>query len=92
MSLSLKNLQKFVGGPIQAVFCGMYEGQSVLMICHEEGKLRGLPLNFWWDSTETLDYIVGDVIFVRADGVELIGLEGKLDSFRKWCRDQGMGV
>ena len=39
---SLESMQKLVGGPIQAVY--PFE-ELVALICHEEGKLLGLPLN-----------------------------------------------
>lgn len=39
---SLETMQKTVGGPIQAIY--PFE-EHVALICHEEGKLIGLPLN-----------------------------------------------
>lgn len=39
---TLEGMQSVVGGPIQAVY--PFE-ESVALICHEEGKLLGLPLN-----------------------------------------------
>ena len=39
---TLEAMQKAVGGPIQAVY--PFE-EPVALICHEEGKLLGLPLN-----------------------------------------------
>ena len=39
---SLKSMQQLVGGPIQAVY--PFE-EPVALICHEEGKLLGLPPN-----------------------------------------------
>lgn len=38
----LDSLQVIVGGPIQAVYPFK---EPVALICHEEGKLLGLPLN-----------------------------------------------
>jgi hypothetical protein len=38
---SLKTLQKFVGGLIQIVF----DDGKTQIICNEEGKLLGLPIN-----------------------------------------------
>jgi len=56
----LESLQKFVGGYIQAVdFIG-----NTLMICNEEGKLEGLPVNFRFGS----DIIVGSIIICGIDG------------------------
>lgn len=42
ISGSLESMQKTVGGPIQAIY--PFE-EPVALICHEEGKLIGLPLN-----------------------------------------------
>lgn len=39
---TLEAMQAVVGGPIQAVYPF---GEPVALICHEEGKLLGLPLN-----------------------------------------------
>ena len=38
----LATMQQAVGGPIQAIYPFP---ESVALICHEEGKLIGLPLN-----------------------------------------------
>ena len=38
----LASMQSVVGGPIQAVY--PFE-EPVALVCHEEGKLEGLPLN-----------------------------------------------
>lgn len=38
----LSAMQKVVGGPIEAVY--PFE-EHVALVCHEEGKLSGLPLN-----------------------------------------------
>ena len=42
MNLSLENMQKTVGGLIQAVY--PFEDE-VALVCNEEGKIMGLPLN-----------------------------------------------
>ena len=38
----LKSMQKVVGGDIQAIY--PFE-EPIALVCHEEGKLIGLPLN-----------------------------------------------
>lgn len=56
---SLKSMQKAVGGPIQAVY--PFEDQ-VALICNEEGKLLGLPLNralFNLETGECYDVVTG---------------------------------
>lgn len=39
---SLKSMQKIVGGTIQAVYPFP---EDVALVCHDEGKILGLPLN-----------------------------------------------
>ena len=61
---SLKSMQQLVGGSIQAVY--PFE-ELVALICHEEGKLLGLPLNRTLRSPETgeiYDIIAGDFLVV----------------------------
>ena len=61
---SLKSMQQLVGGPIQAVY--PFE-EPVALICHEEGKLLGLPLNRALKNPETgeiYDIIAGDFLVV----------------------------
>lgn len=56
---TLEAMQSVVGGPIQAVY--PFE-KPVALICHEEGKLLGLPLNRALrdpDSLEIYDVIAG---------------------------------
>ena len=63
---SLKSMQQLVGGPIQAVY--PFE-EPVALICHEEGKLLGLPLNRTLRSSETgeiYDIIVGPFFLCSA--------------------------
>ena len=59
MGEGLSALQAVVGGPIQAVYPF---AELVALICHEEGKLLGLPLNRalrYPDSLEIYDVIAG---------------------------------
>lgn len=61
---SLENLQRTVGGPIEAVRIA----QGILMICNEEGKIRELEPNFWINRTSiTADRIRGTVIICGED-------------------------
>ncbi len=57
----LESLQKAVGGSIQAVY--PYD-DPVALICNEEGKLMGLPLNrsLTDDNGEIYDIIAGNFI------------------------------
>ena len=63
---SLKSMQQLVGGSIQAVY--PFE-ELVALICHEEGKLLGLPLNRTLRSPETgeiYDIIAGPFFLCSA--------------------------
>ena len=54
ISNTLENLQRTVGGPIECVTIA----EDLVIICNEEGKLRGLPYNF----TCCGDRFVGTII------------------------------
>ena len=90
MSLTLENLQRYVGGYIEVVRVGTFNDQEVVFICNEEGKLRGLETNFYLFGDFANDAIKGDVVFLQAKGEDLIGLEGDLREFRGWLQDQGL--
>ena len=67
ISNRLENLQKTVEGYIEVVPVKQSpDGKDIILICNEEGKLRGLPHNFYlWDEE-----IVGTVIICGIDGDE----------------------
>ena len=67
--LSLSELQKLVGGYIQVA----YSDDERQIVCNEEGKLMGLPINreatkYWHDCLsenafyEMPDVLMGDVV------------------------------
>ena len=66
---SLESLQKEVAGPIQAVYPW---DDPVALICNEEGKLTGLPLNraLRDEDGEIYDIVAGNFFLVGlgADG------------------------
>lgn len=66
ISPSLRNLQRIVGGPIETVPVGF----NSVLICNEEGKLRGLQRNFYMGTLPYGDTIVGEVAVVGVDGEE----------------------
>ena len=55
---TLKDMQRMVGGYIQAYYPWMDE---VAIICNDEGKIMGLPLNrpLFNDDGELIDFIAG---------------------------------
>lgn len=59
---TLDALKSLVGGYIEVV--GLDD--NVLLICNEEGKMKGLPPNF----STGYDVIVGTAVFVSFDGKE----------------------
>ena len=67
ISNRLENLQRTVEGYIEVVPVKQSpDGKDIILICNEEGKLRGLPHNFYlWDEE-----IVGTVIICGVDGDE----------------------
>lgn len=62
---TLEAMQQAVGGPIQAVY--PFE-EPVALICHEEGKLVGLPLNrcLRLENGEIYDIIAGTFFLCAA--------------------------
>lgn len=64
---SLESMQRIVGGLIQAVF--PFE-EPVALICNDEGKLLGLPLNraLWDDKGNVYDIIAGTFFLCGAPG------------------------
>ena len=79
ISTSLNNLQKTVEGPIE---CVSVNGNTVI-ICNEEGKLRGLEPNFRIGEGMFCDVIVGTAIVIGMMDEEFCDLEM---SFHVWKR------
>lgn len=81
VSNSLENLQRTVGGYIEAVTI-INEDPKVVIICNEVGRLLGLPYNCTIDGIS----FVGDILAVGVDGDEFADLP--LAVTRKmWARD-----
>ena len=69
VSNTLQNLQKNVGGYIETITImglGKDRDQTVVVICNEEGKLRGLPYN----CKVLGEPIMGDFMICGVDGEE----------------------
>ena len=65
-----KELKKMVGGILEFA----YDDGNTQIICNEEGKLKGLPMN--WEATQTWynllhtihsDYLAGDVVILKGE-------------------------
>ena len=64
---TLEALQDAVGGYTQAV----YLDENIVIICDEEGKLKGKEYNFALPK----DFIVGDVLFVCSSEEDFTGID-----------------
>lgn len=73
-SVSLEDVQKGVGGYIEAVpYFDVYEGEECQAWCDEEGKIKSYPMNgkgtnYWYDimGVNGGDYLVGDIVILTA--------------------------
>lgn len=70
---SIVEFQKIVGGFIEV----LHFSDDILMILNEEGKLKGLPLNFILENEIYEEQIVGNVFFASKNGVEIDSLSTK---------------
>lgn len=79
----LKPLQDLVGGYIETVKVG-----DVVIICNEEGKLKGLPINFLVNANGYIDVIVGPAIFCREKGIEFTDIKDEdieaIENYMGW--------
>ena len=83
ISTTLANLQKTVEGPfVQEVIMNETKDRpGAVIICNEEGKLRGLAPSFRIGHGVTLDIIVGEAVVIGIQGEELVDLP---ISFKMW--------
>ena len=63
---SLESMQKIVGGLIQAVY--PFDDLEIALVCNEEAKLIGLPLNraLYNDTGQIYDIIAGTFFLCQA--------------------------
>ena len=64
---SLKDMQRLVGGYIEAIY--PFE-EEVCIVCNEEGKINGMPLNrtVYGEDGEMLDIIAGPAFICDCSG------------------------
>lgn len=74
---SLESMQQFVGGYLQAVYPF---DDPVAIICNEEGKLNGLPLNraLYTEDGEMVDIACGNIMIVGLGEEDFASLQGEL--------------
>lgn len=76
ISTRLENLQRIVDGYIETVtYC-----TDLVIICNEEGRLRGLPYNC---TIAGVDF-VGDIIVIGSDGEEFSDLKLSLKDWKRY--------
>ena len=63
---SLESMQKLVGGYIETIY--PFEDSEICLVCNEEGKLEGLPLNraLYDTEGEIYDVIAGSFFICSA--------------------------
>lgn len=73
---TLQDLQEWVGGCIEAVPCGTFEGKPAQMFAHDEAKLRGKQANAmasalaWKGGLYMGDYIAGTAVVVTGKAMD----------------------
>lgn len=70
ISNRLENLQKTVGGYIEVI--NLNKKGNIVIICNEEGKLKGLEPNMYFCG----DMLVGTIIVCGVEGEEFGDLPG----------------
>ena len=84
ISNTLKNFQRIVEGPIEVVRIA----DDAIIIVNEEGKLRGLPVNFICGQ----EVIVGEVAVVGVDGDEFADVPIDLNVWKWLLKSWGNAV
>lgn len=74
---SLESMQQFVGGWIEAVYPF---DDPVAIVCNEEGKINGLPLNraLYTEDGEMFDIISGSMLICGLGEENFASLQGEL--------------
>ncbi len=78
----LSVMQQLVGGLIEPV----YLTAESAMICNEEGKIKDMDANFYFEETE--DIIYGPVLFVGVDGEEFCDLSDEEIAHIRKCFEE----
>ena len=89
VTLDYPTMSDLVGGWIELVRIPLGDGLVLDMYLNEEGKIEGLPLNFYFPpsvGTLPMDCAVGPVFFCNSDSEGLsIGLtQAEIDAVLTW--------
>lgn len=77
---SLSDLRRVVGGYLEHYGFGIGIG----MLCDEDGRAKGLPLNFIFDGRD----FVGPVLFVGEEGGDFVSLTSIQQGVVAYCFDR----
>lgn len=77
---TLDAMQEFVNGPIEVINIT----DKILLVCNEEGKMRGLPPSaFIIRNQKAQDIIVGKFFLCREDGEDMVSIhESDIEDFK----------
>lgn len=78
---TLEAMQEFVGGYIEVINIT----DKILLVCNEEGKMRGLPpAAFIVRNQKSQDIIVGKFFLCREDGENMVSIhESDIEDFKR---------
>ena len=87
---SLVNMQQIVGGTIQAIY--PFDNPETALICNDEGKLIGLPLNrALFDKDRNIVDIVSGTFFLCSAPTDSENFESLTDEnieiYREWFKN-----
>ena len=80
-----KAFQSIVGGKIEPVV--LADGSDrIMLICNDEGKLYGLPENFWFQTIGRIDLICGTAIICGDSGEDFTDCPIDLDTWQRMLK------
>ena len=84
VSNSLKNLQNFVGGHIEAVTIRDHHLGNYVIICNDEGKINSCKYN----CTLYGEPFFGDILIAGLQGEEFSDVPFSLNDFNNWVANR----
>jgi hypothetical protein len=80
ISIRLENLQKLVGGYIETI--PVKDFQNCVILCNEDGKMQGLPVNIRIPG----DFIVGTIVVLGVDGDEFAAVPIEFSAWKEYIK------